>query len=217
MADPAAKREVAAFASESSPAGMAFLAARGFTERYRLVKWRIDPTRFVVPAWLTPLADGIHLTDLAAVDSPVARRVLFDMIMEAAHDIPIPDAMPPRTFEDWERVVLGADRFDPTAMLIAMDGDRPVGYSRLEVDGTSAWTHFTGVARSHRGRGIAMHLKVEAIRPHGGAWRDGARYGEPHGERRDARDQRAARVREDVERHPVRARPAGLTGRGQPE
>jgi predicted GNAT superfamily acetyltransferase len=48
--------------------------------------------------------------------------------------------------------------------LLAYDGEQIVGLTttgdRQHVD---AWTYMTGVARTHRGRGIAMALKVDVL------------------------------------------------------
>lgn len=65
--------------------------------------------------------------------------------------------------EEWERFTFDGPRYRPETHLIAVDRDRPVGECWLEVDGASAWNHFTAVGRSHRGLGIAMHLKVASL------------------------------------------------------
>jgi GNAT superfamily N-acetyltransferase len=70
----------------------------------------------------------------------------------------------PIEYEEWAAALFGSERFDAGLMVLALEGDRPVGYCRVEMDGAKAWNHFTGVARSHRGQGIAMHLKIESLR-----------------------------------------------------
>jgi GNAT superfamily N-acetyltransferase len=67
------------------------------------------------------------------------------------------------TYEEWERFTFGSPHYRPDTHLVALDADRPVGECWLELDGDVAWNHFTSVARSHRGRGIAMQLKVASL------------------------------------------------------
>jgi GNAT superfamily N-acetyltransferase len=158
------KREVAAFAAEQATATIAFAAARGFVERYRLIGWRIDPSSFDPDAHpLRPMPDGVRLATLAEVDAPELRRSLHALAIETEVDVPSPDPFPAPTYAEWERDTMGGPRFEPRTYILAMVGARPVGECWIVIDGQTAWNHFTAVARSHRGRGIAMHLKVASL------------------------------------------------------
>jgi RimJ/RimL family protein N-acetyltransferase len=105
----------------------------------------------------------VRLTTFAEVDGPALRQRLYELAQEVDADVPSPDPFPPSTFEEWERDTMGGPRFNPETYLLALDGERPIGECWLDIDGESAWNHFTAVARSHRGRGIAMRLKVESL------------------------------------------------------
>jgi mycothiol synthase len=157
--------EIATFVVEDSEAGLAFVAHHGFMERYRVFGWTIDPTAFDRGSHPTkPLPAGVRLATLQDVDTPALRRALYAMLQSVWSDVPSPDPVAPIEYDEWAQAVFGSDRFDAGLIILALDGGAPVGYCRVEIDGEKAWTHFTGVARRHRGHGIAMHLKLESIR-----------------------------------------------------
>jgi GNAT superfamily N-acetyltransferase len=158
------RREVATFVAEQDEAGAAFARARGFVEGYRLIAWSLDPTAFDTAAHPPrPTPAGIRLATLADVDGDDVRHALHAMAEEAAKDVPTLDQEPPASFEDWERQLLAIPRFSPHTLLLAMDGPHPVAYCLLGVDGERAHNHFTAVARSHRGKGLAWNIKLASI------------------------------------------------------
>jgi RimJ/RimL family protein N-acetyltransferase len=54
---------------------------------------------------------------------------------------------------------------DPATTIIAIRDGRPIGSTATDVkENGVAYTHFTGVAREERGKGIALLLKLRAIR-----------------------------------------------------
>jgi len=98
-------------------------------------------------------------------DSPGARRKLHELNSLTNLDIPGWDGslMP---FEEFEQWVCGAAWYRPAGQLIAADGDTWVGLAAVQLlpEKQGAYNLTTGVLRSHRGRKIALALKLLAIR-----------------------------------------------------
>ena len=68
------------------------------------------------------------------------------------------------SFASWRRQVLDAAGMSPETHWVALDGDRPVGMTFLKrLSDDAAENDYTGVASTHRGRGIAPALKLRAI------------------------------------------------------
>lgn len=159
------RREVAAIASEQSLEGIAFARDHGFAERYRLAGWLIDPMGFDEAGHPPrPMPDTIRFVRFSEIDSPAVRRALYAMSEEVTADMPTPDRFPVATYEEWEQELLATPYFSPETLILAVDGDQPVAICFLTVDGSRAHNHFTAVARSHRGRGIAWNIKLESLR-----------------------------------------------------
>jgi GNAT superfamily N-acetyltransferase len=94
-----------------------------------------------------------------------ADRRLFELYKQALADVPFPGgARIEPEFESWRAYMLDGPANDPEAIFLAKRGDALVGLTALEllVDGP-AMTGSTGVLREHRGRGIAMALKLESF------------------------------------------------------
>lgn len=99
-------------------------------------------------------------------DSELTEPVLQQMYeVEAATAPDVPDYeghMP--SYEEWKADVLGW----PSSKVVALgyDGERLVGQSLLllpRIEGTAAYTGYTGVLREFRGRGIALALKLMTV------------------------------------------------------
>jgi GNAT superfamily N-acetyltransferase len=151
--------------SAARPDAIAFLEHRGFTEIERARAVRLDLTRPASDARPTP--DGISITTLA--DRPDRISAVHRVAVEAFADIPGGDRPPDAgdlaefTARDVDHPGVPLDAF-----MLAIDTERDVvvGYANLAfVPGstTVAWHDMTAVARSHRGRGIAMALKQAVI------------------------------------------------------
>ena len=155
---------------EGTARALRFLTDRGFVEGMSYAEsWldvdAFDPSRFA-GAEERVLSQGIRLTTLAelgATDPDVRQRFYeFTQIIQA--DIPSPEPFTPLPYDVW------AKRFEhagylPEANFLAFDGDTFVGLSTLwvrEAD-NHLQTGATGIARSHRRRGIALALKLRAL------------------------------------------------------
>ncbi|MCU0611496.1 MAG: GNAT family N-acetyltransferase [Candidatus Eisenbacteria bacterium] len=109
---------------------------------------------------------GIRVCSVADFgDGPEARRALHEVNALTSRDIPGnegPD-MPFDVFETW---ICGSDWYRPAGQLIAVDKARWVGVCAVQLlpQSQKAYNVMTGVLREYRGRGIALALKIMAIR-----------------------------------------------------
>lgn len=118
--------------------------------------------------------EGIRFLTLADVPGEESERKLYALYKETLVDIPgymgdVPD------IAEWRKWYLQADGYEPELIWMAADGDKFVGVSNvLFKAATNGMYHeYTGVNRSHRGRKIALALKVKAIET---AIQRGAKY-----------------------------------------
>ena len=85
---------------------------------------------------------------------------LIDAQNRIFEDYIIPIRSSRQFFVDFLRSVGG----DLGNVLVALDGDRMVGYVNPVVDGREGWIGGLGVLPSHRGRGIGAQLMLAAER-----------------------------------------------------
>ena len=160
---------IRAGARENEGAALAFLEHRGFRELHRSWESLLDLTSFD-PARSAEHADpprGIEITTLAEelAKDPERLRAAHDFVNRVVPDAPSIDPPTPSPFESFRENVLGPWGL-PEGYFLAKDGDTYVGQSNLSRSGAmpeELYTRFTGVLREHRGRGIAMALKVRAL------------------------------------------------------
>jgi GNAT superfamily N-acetyltransferase len=119
--------------------------------------------------------DGLRIASLAELGRDDERFLrALQRVSADSGDAP-PDPEPLRSsFPAWRREVLHAAGMSPETHWVALDGDRPVGMTFLKrLSEDAAENDYTGVASTHRGRGIAPALKRRAIawaRQHGVNW-----------------------------------------------
>ena len=98
-----------------------------------------------------------------AAAAPKYDRGAYEVALEADADIPSGEPIVSGPYEQWHE-----RHFSPLTIrelsFVALDGERVVGYALLQkhMEGTGEHS-MTGVARSHRGRGIALALKETQI------------------------------------------------------
>jgi GNAT superfamily N-acetyltransferase len=148
------------WAFEQDPDGLAFLEHRGWVEvsRERRSRRPLDDT---LPDRV-PVA-GVAFAELA-LDDPSIREV-YALDVEVSRDIPGPP-FDLGTFERWVELELRRSGRRPPLMVVARDGDTIVGFAHANFPAdppTQAWHSMTGVAASHRGRGVAYGLKLELL------------------------------------------------------
>jgi mycothiol synthase len=163
---------VRAAAAEGDAASVGFLTRRGFREVWRNLASRLDVGAFD-PAPFAAAAErvarqGVTLSTLAADrarDGGVLREV-YDLYVVCNRSQAELEPVTPPAFDTFVAAELEGPRALPEAWFLARAGGRVVGLSTLErlpgaADALEAG--YTAVAPAHRGRGIALALKLRAI------------------------------------------------------
>jgi RimJ/RimL family protein N-acetyltransferase len=121
--------------------------------------------------------EGIRITTLAE-EGPArseVRQRIFELLTEAARDVPRMGDYTPISYEQFVRELEGPGTM-PEAYFLARYGEAYVGLSNLDRDlsqGDSLIVGFTATRAAYRNRGIASELKRKAIEF---AHRQGIRY-----------------------------------------
>ena len=142
------------FVREDDHDSVAFVRRRGFEILDRVVSLAIDLEPGVEAP---PPAGGIEIAEL----DEAHREEAFEIYAQGVVDMPTAAPLDPGTFEDW----LAEIELHPLT-LVALDGNRVVGYADLEVRNGPAGilgNGMTAVRRAHRGRGIGEALKRAQI------------------------------------------------------
>jgi GNAT superfamily N-acetyltransferase len=154
--------------SESSEGGLAFAAKNGFIERSRMFESQLSLADFD-PQSFAPSAEwqretGIRFSTVAREDSPALRRALHRLAEKVSEDIPTPEPIPPVGYEQWEADWIEGPLATPDLFVVAFSGERPVAFTQIFTtpDGT-AYHRLTGVAPDHRGKGLGLAVKAEAL------------------------------------------------------
>ncbi|MGH2500399.1 MAG: GNAT family N-acetyltransferase, partial [Candidatus Limnocylindria bacterium] len=91
-------------------------------------------------------------------------RALYDAEAPMWEDVPWATPMPHWTYERFRALTFESGRLLADRSILAYDGDRVVGLTTTgRRNDTDGHTWMTGVGREHRGRGIALALKVDAL------------------------------------------------------
>jgi mycothiol synthase len=135
---------------------LGYYAARGFGELGRMQDVFLE----LADVELEPSApEGISI--VAA--RPELDRGAYEVALEADADIPSGEPIVSGPYEQWHDRHFGALTIRDLSF-VALDGDRVVGYAILQKHKEGTGEHaMTGVARSYRGRGIALALKEAQI------------------------------------------------------
>jgi GNAT superfamily N-acetyltransferase len=150
-----------------------FLAHHGFREVQRAWESRLDVAGFdfdrFAGAEERAAGQGITLTTLAAErarDREAPRRV-YEMISAILPDVPAVEQVTPVSYEHWLAYDVETPKALGDAFFLAKERDRYVGVSflqrRLEQPDVLS-QELTGVLREHRGKGIAMALKLQTVK-----------------------------------------------------
>jgi GNAT superfamily N-acetyltransferase len=110
-------------------------------------------------------ASGIRFFTLADLgNTEEAQRRLYSLNERVSRDTPGYQSW--LTFEAFQAQVVGASWFRPDGQIVAADGENWIGMAAVGYFAStqSMYNMITGVDRSHRGRGIALALKLLSIR-----------------------------------------------------
>jgi mycothiol synthase len=126
-----------------------------------------DETPFL-PAQQRAEAAGYEVITLAQarVEDPDADQRLYEVFAATVVDVPFPggDRAKPN-YDNFRANTLDAPNTNPNAIFIARQAGRTVGMTSLELlPNAIGITGMTGVLAEHRGRGVAMALKLASFR-----------------------------------------------------
>jgi GNAT superfamily N-acetyltransferase len=150
------KTRLFVFARYDDEDSLGYFAFRGFEEIGRMQDVRLDLSTAVIE----PSAPaGIEI----AVLRDEHERGVYETALEAEADIPSATPIRTGTFEQWhERHLSGRVLRDLS--FVALEDGRAVGYAILGRHSEDTAEHWmTGIARSARGRGVALALKQAQI------------------------------------------------------
>lgn len=156
---------------EDYTGGVRFLARHGFDEAMREWESRLDPSTVNLAEWAgyeSRMAQaGIELKTVRELESdPDRDRKLYEMEWLVEKDVPAPKPPTKTPFAEWQKI-WSRTNLIPDAWWIAVQGGQYVGQTNLWASQARTdllYTGLTGVVRSHRRRGIASALKIQAVR-----------------------------------------------------
>ncbi len=171
-----AKRLVAAVRGDETE-GARFAEAMGYRAFHERIDSHIDVPSFDPSGFDDPDATaaraGVRLASYAellrehAADVEVFQRELLPAIWAMARDVPSPTPMPEHAppFEQAKRMFFEGPGIDPPSTIIALRDGHTVGMTVTMVkENGTAYTNFTGVSRAERGKGLALAMKLRALR-----------------------------------------------------
>lgn len=124
---------------------------------------RFEPTRFA-DLMAEVQGAGIRLTTLAELGNTTAQQQsLHALNAECAADIL--DRGPFFTWSEFRRMRLDGPSFEPHGVVVAFDRDSWVGLAATSDHREHGYVfnELTGAVRGHRGRGIALAMKVRGM------------------------------------------------------
>lgn len=161
----------------TDPDGARFAEHHGYRAFHERIDGYIDVPSFDASRFEDPdatvgriglrLATYADVVDEHAGDLEAFQRAMFANLWAMARDIPSATPMPetPPPFEMVRRMLFEGPGIDPATSILALRGNDVVGVTitTLKETGT-AYTNLTGVLRSERGKGVALALKLRALR-----------------------------------------------------
>jgi mycothiol synthase len=136
---------------------LAYYSRRGYEERGRMQDTYLDLS--AADMEVAP-PKGIALVPLSEAYEAGA----WEVAREADPDIPSAEPRDAGPFEEWRERSLGGPLVLRDLSFVALDGERVVGFAILgRHDGATAEHWMTGVARTARGRGVALALKQAQV------------------------------------------------------
>ncbi len=155
---------------------LGFYTQRGFKEYERMWESRLalstfEPAPF---ARISERSDQTPVRICTLADMPkteAVQRRLYDAVVELLGDVPFSEPRNIWPFEVWQRRFWQHPSRRPESFFLALEGDEIVGVSELRSGAQPDWlyTGLTGVKPAYRRRGIALALKLSALRHAKGA------------------------------------------------
>ncbi|GGL81960.1 phosphinothricin acetyltransferase [Deinococcus aerolatus] len=166
-------REVLSGAYEDEPWALNFLTRRGFSETMRYFDNVLDMAEFDASAWAeeSQLPDGLRAVSLAELMAQVgvdaAVTAFHAAFAEVREDVPRSGVATPLTLEVFRARLKGPQFFPEGILLAVTDAGEVVALSELrpnDSDPARLDTGLTGTRRAWRRRGLALALKLAALR-----------------------------------------------------
>ncbi len=150
--------------------GIRFAQKLGFNECMRDWESRLDPASLDLDEWSRyprqVAEQGLEIKTVAELESdPNRDRKLYELEWLIDRDVPSPEPPSKVPFEEFQKVWERTNLL-PDAWFVAVDNGEYVGMTNLwtsQANSKLLYVGITGVARSHRKRGIAMALKVRSV------------------------------------------------------
>jgi GNAT superfamily N-acetyltransferase len=145
--------------ADPAPETLAYLEHRGYSAVLRMIESRLELAEATVSAG-TP---GLELVSVA--ERPDALEDAYRVALESEPDVPESrEWVRPASFADWKSREVDELLFVPEVSLVGYVDGAPAAYglAQMERDGIAAHLA-TGVARAHRGAGLATALKRAQI------------------------------------------------------
>lgn len=154
--------------------GLRFASKHGYREFHRrfdsyLDVPAFDASRFEDPTKIASRAgvriDRYDTLEAEAPDRVAFQRSTYESLATTQLDIPRPEPLPPPPpFEAVREVYFENDTFARDSSVVAMSEGRVVGTSITIIDPEGvAYTVYTGVDRAHRGKGVALAMKLAIL------------------------------------------------------
>lgn len=141
----------------SGEEGLAFAESRGF-DVHRVS--RVSRRRLQILPAPPPIPSGARIVALSDVDD---LRPVHATAMLAQRDVPGTAALVGYPFEEWRSDVLTDPRLDLGLSTVAFEDATAVALVLVQRVGDRVHTSFTGTHPAHRGRGLAFHVKANAL------------------------------------------------------
>ena len=166
---------ILAGASSATPAPLAWATARGYREIGRRIESYVDVPGFDPTAFREVVdgvrGSGLRLRSFAEVlegRDEAAREAFWREVYEAEgpmwDDIPWASPMPHWPYDRFHRLTVESGKLIPEVSLLAYDGGTIAAFTTTGRQKDRGYTWMTGVGRAHRGRRVALALKVEMLK-----------------------------------------------------
>jgi GNAT superfamily N-acetyltransferase len=141
------------------PAAVRFARARGFEEARAESLSSVDPRTID----LSPLASAeLELMPLGDLDP----HDVYDVDVATTSDVPMTDELTDIRYEEWLDTIWRRPTITLEGSFAALDDGRVVCITMLaaNLEIGRAFNEYTGTLRSHRGRGLALLVKLASLR-----------------------------------------------------
>ncbi len=156
---------------ETFPHSIRFAERRGFREVRRAWESRLDVAAFDPAPFEAKASEAVLKMAVTTVAEERERdrqwlEKLYDLHTDVRADVPQPDDYTVQTLEEFQQQLVDHPDYLPDGHFLAKDGDADVAESfvfRSHELRDVLYQALTGTRRTHRGRGIAVALKLRVI------------------------------------------------------